>query len=150
MNDWIYLIFITFLPGIELRGSIPAGVAAGYNPLLIFLVLTFVNILLIPPAFKFLDFFFHIMEKIKYMGYFIERTRKRAKKYVDKYGFIGLCLFVAVPLPGTGAYSGALAAHLFGMKNRKAFASIALGVAIAGVLVTVISTIGKEALGWIL
>ena len=62
---------------------------------------------------------------------------------------IGLCLFVAVPLPGTGAYSGALAAHIFGLKNKKAFVSIAAGVVIAGVLVMLASTAFKEALGWL-
>ncbi|MDD5112286.1 MAG: small multi-drug export protein, partial [Candidatus Altiarchaeota archaeon] len=62
----------------------------------------------------------------------------------------GLMLFVAVPLPGTGAYAGALVAHMMGMKNKKAFLSIALGVVIAGVVVLLVATMFKETLGWIL
>lgn len=147
MDNWIYVILITMVPWIELRGSIPVGIGLGLDPLSVFVVAVLVNIAVIVPAFIFLDWFFHFMESNKFMGRIIDKTRGKAKPYVDKYGMIGLALFVGVPLPGTGAYSGSLAAHLLGIKNRKAFISIAAGVLIAGLTITVMSTGVKDVLG---
>jgi uncharacterized membrane protein len=138
------------LPWIELRGSIPYGILkAGYSPAHVFLIASAINILVIYPAFIFLDFFFELLEKTP-LKHFIRRTQRNAKPYVEKYGMLGLCFFVAVPLPGTGAYSGALAAHIFGIKNKKAFMSIACGVLAAGVGVTVITLFFRESLGFLL
>ncbi|MFH1721459.1 MAG: small multi-drug export protein [Candidatus Altiarchaeota archaeon] len=150
VHPLIYVAAITVVPYIELRGAIPYGIAVGLNPLSVFLVSTFINVLIIYPAFIFLDWFFHLMEKIPVFSKAINKTRTKAKPYVEKYGMVGLGLFVAVPLPGTGAYSGALAAHIFGVKNKKALFAIAVGVLIAGILVTLISTAFVETLGWIL
>ncbi|MFC2154346.1 COG2426 family protein [Candidatus Altiarchaeota archaeon] len=149
MDAWLYLVGITLLPYIELRGSIPVAIGLGLPPLQVFLVATFVNILIIYPAFIFLDWFFHYMERIPLFNKAISKTQKKAKPYVDKYGMLGLAVFVGVPLPGTGAYSGALAAHLFGIKNKRAIMAIALGVTAAGIMVTLISTVFKETLGWL-
>ena len=149
-NPWLYVLLITMIPWIELRGSIPAGILLGLNPVTVLIVALAANILVIYPAFIFLDFFFKLMEKIPFMNCIINKTQRKVRPYVDKYGFIGLMLFVGVPLPGTGAYSGALAAHILGVKNKKAFLAIAAGVAIAGVLVTLMATVFKETLGWIL
>jgi uncharacterized membrane protein len=149
-NPWLYVIVITMLPWIELRGGIPAGVALGLNPLSVFIVAVFANCLVIYPSFVFLDWFFHMMEKIPWLDRKIKKIHQNAMPYVEKYGVIGLMLFVAVPLPGTGAYAGALVAHLMGMKNKKAFVAIALGVLIAGIIVFTIVTMFKETLGWIL
>jgi len=149
-NDWFYVIVITMLPWIELRGGIPVGIALGLNPLAVFIVAVIANCLIIYPSFIFLDWFFHLMERIPWLNSRIKKIHENAKPYVEKYGVIGLMLFVGVPLPGTGAYAGALVAHLMGMKNKKAFIAIALGVLIAGVAVFLIATMFKETLGWIL
>lgn len=79
-----------------------------------------------------------------------ERTRKRAGGKVQKYRALGLTLFVAVPLPITGAWTGSAAAFLFGIPKRMALASIALGVCIAGAVVTLIVTGVFAALGFLL
>lgn len=150
MNEWIYLIGITLFPGIELRGSIPLGVVLGYNPIVLFFVLTLTNILLIMPLLVFLEWFFHLLEKVKFVDFFVKRTQKKAEPYIEKYGSFGLALFVGVPLPGTGAYTGALAAHIFGLKKRKSFPAISVGVTIAGITVSLISTLFVETLGWLL
>jgi len=150
-NPWLYLIFITLVPGIELRGSIPYGIFEGsLNPLNVFVVAVLTNILIIYPAFIFLDIVFDIAMRFSMAKRYIKKTQRKAKPYVDKYGVIGLAFFVAIPLPGTGAYSGALAAHLFGMKNKKAFIAISFGVLTAGILVFLISTIFYESFGWLL
>jgi len=70
--------------------------------------------------------------------YAIKKARKNYKKY-EKYEMIGLALFVGIPLPGTGVYSGTLIAYIFGLKRKKAFFSIALGALIAGMIVTMIT-----------
>ncbi len=150
MEDIWYVILISMLPWIELRGGIPYGILkAELNPVFVFLVSVAANVAVIYPSFVFLDWFFELMEKTP-LKRFIGKTRTKAKPYVDKYGMWGLALFVGVPLPGTGAYSGALAAHILGVKNKKAAAAIAAGVILAGVLVTLISVFFSESLGFLL
>lgn len=150
LRQWVYVVGITMLPWIELRGGIPAGLVMGLNPPAVFVVAVLANCAVIYPSFVFLDWFFNVMKKIPWIDRTITKTHEKAKPYVEKYGVFGLMLFVAVPLPGTGAYAGALVAHLMGMKNTKAFASIALGVLIAGAAVLLVATMFKETLGWIL
>ncbi|MFC2162407.1 COG2426 family protein [Candidatus Altiarchaeota archaeon] len=149
-SDWLAVIIISVLPWLELRGAIPYGVASGLDPVLVFLVATFANVCIIYPLFIFLDWFFHLLSGLPLMGSIIEKTRVKAEPYVEKYGFIGLALFVAVPLPGTGAYSGSLAAHIFGIKNKKALFAIMVGVVFAGIVITLLSTIFKGAADWAL
>jgi len=151
VDPYIKIIAITMLPYIELRGSIPYGILKeGLNPLIVFLVATTANILIIYPAFVFLDWFFHLMKKIPLLDKTIKKTREKARPYVDKYGMVGLAFFVGVPLPGTGAYSGALAAHILGIKNKRAALAIAAGVIFAGIVVTLVSTVFYETIGWLL
>lgn len=140
MDPWFYLLLITLIPGIELRGSIPFGISEGLNPISVFMVAILANILVIPIALKFLDLLFHLFEEIKIVEKYVEKTHKKAHPYVEKYGVIGLAIFVAIPLPGSGAYTGSLAAHILGMDKRMAFLSISVGVLIAGLIVTLIST----------
>ncbi len=150
LEDWLWVLLITCVPWIELRGSIPAGIIRfGLNPVLVFASAVLVNIAVIYPAFVFLDWFFDLMNSTP-LRHFIDRTQRKAQPYVEKYGMLGLALFVAVPLPGTGAYSGSLAAHIFGIKNRRAFLSIAAGVTAAGVAVTLMSTLFRDTFGWLL
>ena len=149
-NPWLYVALITMLPWIELRGGIPAGILMGLDPVLVLIVAVIANCAIIYPSFVFLEWFFHLMKKVKWMDRRITKIHEAAKPYVEKYGVIGLMLFVAVPLPGTGAYAGTLVAHLMCMKNKKAFISIALGVAIAGLAVFLIATMFKETFGWLL
>ena len=78
-------------------------------------------------------------------GRFIERVRRKAHPHILKYGYLGLTLFVAVPLPVTGAYTGTLAAWLFGMERKKAFLALSLGVVMAGIIVTAAVLSGVEA-----
>ena len=146
---WLYVALISALPWIELRGGIPVGMFTfNMNPVAAFGVATLANVAIIYPAFVFLDWFFELMRKVPFMNGIIKKTHEKAKPYVDKYGMLGLGVFVAIPLPGTGAYSGALAAHLLGVKNRNAFVSIALGVVGAGIIVTVVCLFFRESLGF--
>ena len=140
MRDWLYLVLVTFLPGIELRGSIPLGILQfKFNPLKVFLILTIANILIIPLVFLFWDFALFLARKSKFIDNYLMKLDKRSRKVIEKYGFWGLTFFVAIPLPGTGAYTGAFIAELFDMDKRKAFWAILLGVLFAGIVVTVMS-----------
>ena len=140
IQDIVYLILITILPGIELRGSIPIGFAMGYAPLLIFVACTIANIALIPLVFMFLDHIFPLFQKVSVVNKIVTRIQKKTFNYVNTYGVLGLTLFVAIPLPGSGAYSGALAAYIFDIERKRAYLAIALGVIIAGILVTLALT----------
>jgi uncharacterized membrane protein len=127
---------------VELRGAIPLGVAYNYSILPVFIGCVIIDILLIPLIFLFLDFVIPIVTKIDFVDdlyqYAIKKARKNYEKY-EKYEIIGLALFVGIPLPGTGVYSGTLIAYIFGLKRKKAFLSIALGALIAGIIVTMIT-----------
>jgi uncharacterized membrane protein len=158
-NPYITLLLITFLPYIELRGSIPVGIIGfGLDPLEVFAICTIANIIIILPIYIFLDFAFERVFRISWFNRHIEpkidRIRETAEGNVKRYGFLGLAAFVAIPLPGTGAYSGCLASYLLGMERKKSFLSVALGVLVAGVLVTlasmgVFSALTALGLGWI-
>ena len=140
MKIWIYLIFITFLPGIELRGSIPIAILYyKENILLSFVIITLVNILLIPIVFLLWHYILILAEKIPFIKRYLDNIQGRAGRFIDKYGFLGLMLFVAIPLPGTGAYTGAFVAEIFEMNKKKAFIAVTMGVIIAAVIVTLAS-----------
>ena len=100
------------------------------------------GILIIPFVFFLLDYIFPIIRKIKIIDrlylYWESKVQKRYKKYTE-WELIGLLIFVAIPLPGTGAYSGTLLSYLFGLDRKWSFVAISLGVLIAGIVVSIIS-----------
>ncbi len=138
----IMTIFTSMLPVIELRGGIPAGLALGLSPFsasicayLGSLLPAPFLLLLIRPILKRLSksaFGRKIDDKLK-----IKATAH--SKWVKKYGFFGLVLFVSIPLPGTGVWSGAMIATFLDIRFRRAFPAIALGNFIAGVIILSLS-----------
>jgi uncharacterized membrane protein len=150
LNELLYLILITVIPTIELRGAIPTGILIyGLNPLLVFFVSTLANIILILPIYVFLGLFFDLIKNLPILKNLIKRIQLKSEKYVEKYGFIGLTIFVGIPLPLTGAYSGVLGAYLLGIKKRKAIPAISLGVLIAGILITIFSVLALNGAEWV-
>lgn len=141
MELWqiVELIAITALPTIELRGAIPVGIAQGISPLAVFALCTLVNILIIIPILSFIDHFLPWFNRFEFVRRTLEKVQDKSRKYVEKYGFLGLMVFVAIPLPGSGAYSGSLAAYLFNIPRKQAIPAIAAGVLIAGVVVALAS-----------
>jgi len=136
----LYAILISMLPFGELRIGIPLAAAAGVNLWSAFLMCTFANVIMIPLIFLFLDTLHNFLMKIRlYERLFkkvIHRVRKKVTKYVEKWGYIGLLIFVSIPLPGSGAWTGVLGAWLFGMERNKSMIAVAGGVLIAGILVS--------------
>lgn len=146
LDAFLEMLLLTLVPWIELRGSIPYGIAHGLDPFIVFACCVTMNILLLLPLFVFLDHVFPLIQHWKLVDVIVKRTRRKSKKYVERWGFLGLVILVAIPLPGTGAYTGSLAAKLFGFKKAQAFEAISLGVAIAGVIVLLVSLFFREVL----
>lgn len=136
----LYFIVITALPIAELRGGIPFALLSGLDPITAFFVAVIVNSLIFFPVFFGLRFFYEkIFSKWSFVQNLVERTQKNGKPYIEKYGLLGLAVFVAIPLPMTGAWTGSALAWLLGMEWKKSFLSIAAGVVVAGMIVTAIS-----------
>ena len=138
------------MPFLELRASIPYGILnTDLNWMIVFIICVLANIILAPIVYFFIDkvvhLFFFIKPFHKFYNYYVAKTQKKIHKYVEKYGEIGVALFIAVPLPGSGVYSGALAAYIVGMSYKDFIKAAIIGVLIAGIIVTAISLTGNEA-----
>ena len=149
-TDILILIGLTLLPFLELRASIPYGILnTNLNWMTVFIICVLTNIILAPLVYFFLDKIVHLFFFIKPFQRFyqrkIEKTQRKIHKYVEKYGEIGLAIFIAVPLPGSGVYTGAIAAYVLGMSYKDFIKAAVIGVLIAGVIVTAISLTGSEA-----
>jgi len=138
---------MSMLPFTELRLSIPYAIAQNANPLTTFIVCVTANILVILPIFLFLDSIHSKLLRIKAYANLSElvlmRVRPKSIKIKRKmalYGFPALALFVAIPLPMTGAYTGTIIAWLLGLDKKRSFIAIAAGVMIAGIIVTLASS----------
>lgn len=141
-------VFLTsMLPIIELRGALPLAINLfNISWPKAFLIAYIGNIIpaplilwLLGPIVRFLSRV-HIFRR--FFTWLFERTRKRSNRMIEKYEEIGLMAFVAIPLPGTGAWTGALIAFLFGLDFKKSLLIIAIGVFIAGVVVTCLCLLG--------
>lgn len=146
MNQFLTAFILSILPISEIRGGIPLAITLGYNPWISFLVLTLANILIIPLIFFFLDHLNKYFLNLKWYSYLFNKwvvssRRKIEHKIGTNTELLALFLFVAIPLPGTGAYSGVLIAWLFNLKRKKAILAIALGVLVAGIIIT-LATLG--------
>lgn len=135
------VVVLTLVPWVELRGSIPLGIALGLHPLAVMAVAVVANCAIIVPGYYALELFYD-----RWFSHFapvrraVLRVRARGAGLVERYELLGLALFVAVPLPGTGAYSGTLLAWLLGVNRPRAWIAIAVGVTLAGVVVTLAAT----------
>ncbi|MBW2999189.1 small multi-drug export protein [Candidatus Woesearchaeota archaeon] len=144
MNEILLLVLLTLLPLLELRASIPYGIfSTDLHWMTVFLVCVVTNIILGPIIYFFLDKIVHVFLKIRVLDKlyrkYVTRTQRRIHKYVEKYGELGVALFIGIPLPGSGSYSGALGSYIIGLGYRKFIIANIIGVLIAGVIVTIIS-----------
>lgn len=143
---------ISMVPVIELRGAIPYGMAQGLAPWLACAVSIVGNMLPVPFILLFIRKILHWMKRYPRLGRIAEKLEHRADNRsgrVRKSEVIGLCLLVAIPLPGTGAWTGALVAALMEMRLKRALPTILLGVVLAGIAVTLVMSLGIEALSFL-
>lgn len=142
-------LLISMVPVLELRAAIPAGVIAGLDIPVVVAAAIIGNLIPIPFIIVFIRKIFKWMqtksEKLAALVKRLEDKADRKKDKVLKYEFWGLMFFVAIPLPGTGAWTGALIAAMLDMQLKRAFPAIVAGVVIAAVIVTV-ATYGVAAL----
>jgi len=166
MNPIIELVLITLAPFLELRASIPYGILGGTLKLpfglgslnglgmewyWVFLICVVVNIFLGIVVYYLLDKFVHLVIKVRWIGKIYDkiviRVQSKIEKSVEKYGELGVALFIGIPLPGSGVYSGALGSYLIGLKFKKFIIANIIGVVIAGVVVTLVVVSGDGLFG---
>lgn len=136
------VLLATLTPVSELRGGIPLGLSLGLDPIFTLFIAVLANTLLFLPVFLGLELFYErLLSKWKPFHLYLKRVRKKGQPWVERYGFLGLTLFVAVPLPASGVYTGTTLSWLLGMDRRKAFLAVCLGVTLAGVVV-LLTTLG--------
>ena len=135
----VMTFLISMVPVLELRGAIPIGVAGGLPPLAAMLIAIAGNLAPVPFLLVFTRRGFNWLKTKGRIRRLVERLEQRAVKksqLVMDYAWLGLCVLVAIPLPGTGAWTGALVAAVMNMRLKRAMPAIALGVVIAGFIVT--------------
>ena len=139
----IVTFFISMVPVIELRGAIPVATGMGLSPWVAIPVAIVGNLIPIPFIILFIKKIFAWMRKVSpKLNKIVDKMEAKAEKNKEKvlkYAFWGLVIFVAIPLPGTGAWTGALVAAMLDMPLKKAFPCIVLGVLIAGAIVAFVS-----------
>ena len=137
------MVFATaMVPVVELRGAIPLGVSMGLPPLTVYLLAVLGNLLPVPFIILLVRRVFDWLRRGRVWGPKIAAMERRAHlkgRVVRKYRLAGLIVLVAVPLPGTGAWTGALVAALFDIRLRSALPAILLGVVIAGGIMLAVS-----------
>lgn len=142
-------VLMSMVPVIELRGAIPIGVSLGLGYWLSIALSILGNLIPVPFLILFTRHVFEWLRGIsKHLDSFVTRLEQRAERkseLVQRYAFWGLVILVAIPLPGTGAWTGALVAVILKMRLRRAFPAIAIGVVIAAILVSFL-TYGAGAL----
>ncbi len=149
MKQVLYLIGWTFIPALELRASIPIGII-NYKMNITDVVVTCVlaNIALgilfyfmldtVMKLFRRMEWFERIYQKM------LVRAQRKIQKFVDKWGELGIAIFIGIPLPGSGVITGALGSYAIGLKKRKFFIANVIGVLIAGTIVTIVTLTGNE------
>lgn len=143
LKHLLYIFAISMVPVIELRGAIPAGLALDLPFYAVFVTAFLGNLLPVPFLILFTRRVFEWLRRksalLERMVQKLERKAKNKEDLIRRYELLGLCILVAIPLPGTGAWTGSLVAAVFDMRLKRAFPVIALGVLIAGVIVSVVS-----------
>ena len=143
--DWLVVFIISLCPILECRlGMFTAIVLLQMNPFVGFIISFLGNILPIPFILLLINWIFDLLKKVpginKFVYWLEDKTLKKSDK-LDNYGIWGLLIFEAIPLPGTGGWTGALLASLLHLDKKKSFIVISLGVFIAGLIITLLSLV---------
>jgi len=142
-GEFFYTMLMSMVPVVELRGGIPFGVALGLDIWPAYIAAVIGNMLPVPFIIIFIRRIFQWMRiHMPRLNSLVDKLEQKAHlkgRMVTKYKYLGLMIFVAIPLPGTGAWTGSLAAAFLNMRLRKAIPSVFLGVLIAGILISAIT-----------
>ncbi len=147
----LIVILLSASPFSELRGGIPVGLSLGLEPAFVILLSVIINSLVFFPVYFGLKLFYdRLFCRWRIVKYLVERTRRKGEPYIKKYGLLGLAIFVAIPLPMTGAWTGSALAWLLGMGWKKSFFAVGVGVIVAGTIVSLISLGVLAGLGFLI
>ena len=142
-GEFCFTMLVSMVPVVELRGGIPFGVARGLPVWAAYLAAIIGNMLPVPFILVYIRRIFQWMRRrLPRLNRLVDKLEKKAHlkgQKVTKYKYLGLMLFVAIPLPGTGAWTGALAAAFLDMPLRKAIPSIFAGVLAAGIAISILT-----------
>jgi uncharacterized membrane protein len=147
---------LSFTPISELRGAIPFAVANKIPWYWAYLFSAFINALVAPACWIFLATLHKLLYGVRpekgilwyknFFDRFVGRSRKKLAAGVEKWGWLGIAVFVAVPLPLTGAWTGTLGAWILGVSKRRTMMAVILGVFVAGAVVSAVAVLGIQAL----
>ena len=142
VNKDIVIFIISLMPILELRGGLLAATFLKVPYIRALIICVIGNILPIPFVLLFLEMIFGWMERwsvTKKIVKWLEKKGNSKRSQIDKYGYLGLILFVGIPLPGTGAWTGSLVAILLGLDKKKSFLCILVGVMLAALIMSILS-----------
>lgn len=140
--NYFYVFLISMIPIVELRGAIPVAYALGLGLVPSFLVSVIGNMIPVPFILLLITPLCNLLKKTRLFAWFPRWLDKKVEKNrhkVEKYAFWGLYAFVAIPLPGTGAWTGSLIASFLDFDFKKSILAVFLGVCTAGVIMSLLS-----------
>ena len=140
----LIVFIISMLPILELRGGLIAASLLGLPPIESYLIAIIGNIIPVPFILLLMNKILKAMEKSRFKIFnkihsFLHKKIMKNKDSIEKYGFWGLVLFVGIPLPGTGAWTGSIIAAFLEMDRKKAFLAVLLGMIMASIIMMIIS-----------
>ena len=142
LKNYLWVYFLTMVPVLELRAAIPIGATLGLEWVANYLICVIGNMIPVPIILLFVRHVLEWMKKIPRLdkiALWVENKAQKNTPKVQKYASLGLLIFVALPLPGTGAWTGALVAAMLDMRMKYAIPSIFCGVLIAGLIMSLAS-----------
>ena len=142
INKELVIFIISLLPILELRGGLLAATLLDVEFVRAAIICILGNVLPIPIVLLFLKYVLDMLSKwdvTKKLVNWLEKKVDDKREQIDKYGYLGLIIFVGIPLPGTGAWTGALLAVMLGLDRKKSFVCIMIGVLMAAVIMSVLS-----------
>ena len=142
-GKFCFTVLVSMIPVVELRGGIPFGVSLGLSVPVAYLAAVIGNLLPIPFIIVYIRRVFQWLRRtfprLDRMVDALERKAHLKGRIITRYKYLGLALFVAIPLPGTGAWTGALAAAFLDMPLRRAMPAVILGVLTAGIVISILT-----------
>lgn len=142
-GEFCFTVLVSMIPVVELRGGIPFGVTAGLPVWAAFIAAVIGNLIPVPFIIVYIRRIFQWMRRrMPRLNGMVDKLERKAHlkgQRVTKYKYLGLAVFVAIPLPGTGAWTGSLAAAFLDMPLRKAIPSVIAGVLIAGMAISILT-----------
>ncbi len=153
--DFFWIFLMGAAPVFELRGAVPLGIFVfKLNPVLVYIAAVFGNFLIVPVLLIFLkNFSEFLMNRFytinRFLNYIFSKTREHHKHKFEKWEHLALFVLVSLPLPFTGAWTGAIAAFLFGVPFKRALWLIFAGILVSGLIVTILSVLAGNSLDFL-